>query len=94
MSDAAMAAPPVVKPKPKIGGLIAIGIWVGLGTTLALLAGSALPSLPAPSSPSPPSTRSPEAAASSARLPFRRRRLLLPLLPSACGFGALGGGGT
>lgn len=28
--------------------LIAIGIWVGLGTTLALLAGSALPSLPAP----------------------------------------------
>ncbi len=36
MSNAAMAAPPVVKPKPKIGGLIAIGIWIAISIGLAI----------------------------------------------------------
>ena len=36
MSDAAMAAPPMVKPKPKIGGLIAIGIWIAISIGLAI----------------------------------------------------------
>ncbi|MEF2554021.1 ABC transporter permease [Aurantimonas sp. A2-1-M11] len=36
MTQAAIAAPPIAKPKPKIGGLVAIGIWIAISIGFAL----------------------------------------------------------